>query len=166
MHKDFLLVTEGNEAVWDLPHYRNLGSLLESSHGNEHGIEAFESVVLHPYRYRGFISLSQNGTLQAENLPSWSLEAVEGMRGPLRKDIVGKREMRDDGWRRENPRRTLDANELRRKQDEVRRKTRKIAEFNRKWNDRAGELEMKASARGLKLNLNFTISPAGIRFGL
>jgi hypothetical protein len=146
--ENFLLITEKHAAVWDLPQYHTLSQMLEYSRTQDHGIEEVVSVVLHPYRYHGFVAHSKNGTLLYENLPQWSMDGLEGMKGAIARD---SREA-----------------ELRRRQKNVQRRQERVlqqrASFSRKWDDKTQEFERKAKAKGLKLSLSLTIGPGGIGF--
>ncbi|KAF2014350.1 hypothetical protein BU24DRAFT_213332 [Aaosphaeria arxii CBS 175.79] len=84
---NFLLITQNNAAVWDLPAYRTLGDMMLYSQGKERGIEEVWGVVLHAYRYQGFVAMSRNGTVLGENLPEWSLKGLEGLKAPIGRDV-------------------------------------------------------------------------------
>jgi hypothetical protein len=122
--------------------------MLDYSRTQNRGIEEVVSVVLHPYRYHGFVAQSRNGTLLYENLPQWSMDGLRGMTEAIARDN--------------------EEAELKRKQKSSRRPGGKVLEqrasFSRKWDDKAQEFERKAKARGLKLSLSLTIGPGGIGF--
>lgn len=143
---NFLLITENHAAIWDLAHYHTLSQMLEYSRTQERGIEEVVSVVLHPYRYHGFVAQSKNGTLLYENLSQWSMAGLEGMKAPIERDSGEV--------------------ELRRRQTSVQRRSERVlqqqASFSRKWNDKTHEFERKAKAKGLNLSLSLSIGPGGI----
>ena len=69
VNDDFLMITEGNTAVWSLGSYRTLSKMIQFSKTQNGGIASIHSVVLHPYRFQSFIAQSVNGVISSENLP-------------------------------------------------------------------------------------------------
>jgi hypothetical protein len=147
--ENFLLVTRKNSAVWDLEHYRTLAQMLEYSRSQECGIEEVKSVVLHPYRYQGFVAQAGNGTLVFENLPSWSTQSLDVMRRDVVRDSVEEKARR---------RQISEANTAAR----ATRRLRKAAELRKEWDKQREEFEVKAKAKGLKLSLSLRIVADGI----
>lgn len=144
---NFLLITQKHAAIWDLAHYHTLSQMLEYSRTQERGIEEVVSVVLHPFRYHGFVAQSRNGTLLFENLPQWSMAGLDGLKAPVVRD---SREA-----------------ELRRRQRSVQRRSenkvlQQRASFSKTWDDKTQEFERKAKAKGFKLSVSLTIGPSGI----
>lgn len=69
VNDDFLMITEGNTAVWSLGSYRALSKMIQFSKTQNDGIASIHCVVLHPYRFQSFIAQSVNGVTISENLP-------------------------------------------------------------------------------------------------
>jgi hypothetical protein len=91
----FVLVTEGNDVVVEVGGYGVLGVILRglkiakgegSGGGGGGGGEKVKSVVLHAYRYEGFVLQLQNGTLRFGNLPEWSMGGLKGLQPLLLRD--------------------------------------------------------------------------------
>lgn len=131
--------------------------MLEYSKSQKNGIKEVQDIILHPYRYQGFIAQSRNGTVIYENLPPWSMQGIEGIKGPLVRDTreveVRKRQL--DLQRRPSLR----------ERDNNRRELEHRATLKGQWNDKKGEFERKANAKGLRLSLSLSISAGGISFG-
>ena len=158
---DFVLITEKHAAVWNLTHYRTLSHALQTSKTEFEGIKEIENIVLHPYRYHSYISLSRNGVILHNNLPEWSTAAVEGMKGPISRDLreADVRKRQADLARRPS---------LRERDNNRRDSNRQLQEWarvKREWNGQRGNMEQKASAKGVKLSLSLSISAAGIKGG-
>lgn len=141
---DFLLITEQDAAIWDLPNYRMLSQMLDYARTQHRGIEEVANVVLHPYRYQGFVAQSRNGTLLYDNLPQWSMDGLEGMKGASLRD---SREA-----------------DVRRRQGSLQRRADDFASRAREWEDRRDTFERRANAKAWKLSLSLNIGSAGIGF--
>ncbi|KAF2743469.1 hypothetical protein M011DRAFT_221914 [Sporormia fimetaria CBS 119925] len=144
---NFILITENHAAVWNLPDYRMLSRMLNYARTQQRGIEEVTEVVLHAYRYQGFVALSRNGTLLYENLPEWSLTALDRMK----ESFVSDSNAVSPGTRKMEAIRPS-ARE---------RELKKVAEFKTKWDDRTDSMERRAKAKGLKLSLSLSIGGGG-----
>ncbi|KAH7121033.1 hypothetical protein B0J11DRAFT_581794 [Dendryphion nanum] len=147
--QNFILITHNSKAVWDLSHYRTLTQMLEFSRTQERGLEEIRQVVLHAYRYQGFIAQNSSANLMWENLPDWSIVALDGMRAPLIRDAreddvrARQRKLQSRPSFRERPSGGL----------------REQATFRREWTERNNEFKTKA--KGMKLSLSLSIGIGG-----
>ncbi|KAF2261243.1 hypothetical protein CC78DRAFT_535794 [Lojkania enalia] len=148
---NFLLITQNHAAFWDLSQYRTLSHMLEFSKTQDHGIQEVKTVILHPYRFQGFVAQSWNGTLIYENLPSEAMGGMNAMRAAIMKDT------------KEGDRRKSDLGAKRGESVQRRPSARKQEILRREWRDR--KERFRAEARGLKLSLSLSISAGEIGFG-
>jgi hypothetical protein len=158
--QDFVLVTEKHSVAWHLPHYVSLGKTLQYVKAQEE-IGEIKNITLHPYRYHSHVAFRRDGTLTFDNLPTWSTRALVDMKDPLLRDV---REV--DVRRRQASLATRPGlRERNSSQRESNRQLQEWARVKREWNEKRGNVERKASARGVKLSLSLNISAAGITGG-
>lgn len=148
--QNFAFISGASSSVWHLPDYRNLANMLEFARAQERGMENIKVVVLHAYRYQGFIAQNASGNLSYGNLPEWSLSALEGIHVPLLKDS------REEEVR-ERQRKLHSRPSFRDRQGP---ELREQATFRREWDGRNSEIKTKA--KGLRLSLSLSIGMGGI----
>ena len=144
--QDFLLITASHAAIWQLPHYRSIASLLGSSQVQAHGIKDVQNVALHAYRYECFVAQLTNGKLMFENLPPHEVEGVQGIVELVLRDskeLEEKRRKRIEGTGR--------GPSAGQRQEMLRKE----------WGER--KQQFKLEANGLRLSLKLGISAGGIR---
>ena len=147
--QNFVFISSTSSSVWYLPHYRDLSKMLEYARTQERGMENINKVVLHAYRYQGFIAQNTSGQLSYTNLPEWSLTALQGMHTPLLRDS------REEEVR--NRQRILQSRPSFRERQGP--ELREQATFRREWDGRNSEI--RAKAKGLRLSLSLNIGVGG-----
>ncbi|KAF2111108.1 hypothetical protein BDV96DRAFT_500084 [Lophiotrema nucula] len=155
---NFLLITEKHAAVWDLRNYRTLNSMIEFSRTQERGIAEVHNVVLHPYRYQGFVAHSKNGTLLYENLPQPTTLAVTAMRDSVMRDTKEAARKRAQMEREGSSRPIIADMEIQRRPS-----LNQHTELRRQWTDRKEQI--RKESKGLRLSLSLRISAGGVGFG-
>lgn len=123
--------------------------MLEFSRTQPRGLDEVHQVILHPYRYQGFIAQNSSANLMFENLPDWSLAALGEMRAPLIRDA------REEDVR--SRQRKLQSRPSFRERQSV--GLREQATFRKEWTERNNEIRGKA--KGLKLSLSLSIGIGG-----
>lgn len=153
--KNFLLITENKATVWDLSNYRSLTQMLEYAKRQDKGIEEIQNIILHSYRYQGFVAQSRNGTILYEGLPEWNMQGIEGIKGPVLRDTreAEVRQRQFDLQRRPSLR-TM------RSERSNGRVLEERARLKREWSDKKAEL--RTQAKGLKISLSLSVSAGGI----
>ena len=147
---NFLLVTKGQTAVWELDKYKSLSNLLNRLQTQRNGIAAIQNVVLHPYRFQCFVNQHVDGTLGFENLPPHGVPGIQAMVGHVMqdtKDAAGRpltRQGNDKG------------NGVQKKPTVLQQR----AQVRREWSDHGQEFS--AQAKGMKVSLSLNVSMGGL----
>jgi hypothetical protein len=151
--QNFLLITEKNVAVWDLAQYRTLSTMLKFSKTQERGIQEVHVVILHAYRYQGFVAQSRNGTLIFENLPPDTMATLAMLRPSILQDtkVAEKKQLE------------LRSRSFREGETKAGPSLNQHALLRREWNERRQQFTKES--RGLRLSLSVSVSAAGIGFG-
>lgn len=148
--QNFAFISSSSSSVWYLPNYQDLSSMLEFACTQQRGMENIQGLVLHAYRYQGFVLQSASGNMSYGNLPEWSLTALNGMHTPLIKD--SREEDVRSRQRKLQSRPTF--------RDRQGSELREQATFRREWDGRSNEIRTKA--KGLRLSLSLSIGVGGI----
>ncbi|KAF2676407.1 hypothetical protein K458DRAFT_322106 [Lentithecium fluviatile CBS 122367] len=153
--QNFLLITEGNAAVWELPQYATLSQMLEYSRSQDSGIEEVYNVTLHPHRYQCFVAQARNGTLLYGNLPPHEVPAIQALQPVILQDT---RAAEKSGKERERERRLI---------VERRPSLRHQGSLKTDWGegDTRQEIRARKQANGLRLSLSLSVSAKGIAGG-
>ncbi|EUC35700.1 hypothetical protein COCCADRAFT_66389, partial [Bipolaris zeicola 26-R-13] len=149
---NFILITEKNTAVWDLPCYPHLRSLLEEKKKEGSGMREVQNVTLHPHRYACFLLHFKNGKLEFGNVPPHQVAGVNALLEPLRKD---SKEKGTAPWmaRRESS----SSSQVERPQRPSLLQQR--AQLRREWGERTSEVEVRG--KGVKLSFSLSVSLGG-----
>ncbi|KAF1976195.1 hypothetical protein BU23DRAFT_42724 [Bimuria novae-zelandiae CBS 107.79] len=148
---NFLLITEGHAAIWDLGCYTMLSRMLEYSRTQARGIADVAGVALHAYRYECFIAQAVNGAVVSENVPVHEGAGVAGMKEAVLKDVKEVEERAKGAERRA------------REKEVVRRRLEGAARRESVHGGQGGERgEVKevfrAKGRGIRLSLSLSVS--------
>ncbi|KAH9876993.1 hypothetical protein IAQ61_002354 [Plenodomus lingam] len=149
-NSNFILVTEKHNAIWELPQYRSLSTLLSSAQSKHNGVAEMHRLIIHPYRFEAFIIHLQSGLLRYANLPSPSLACVTAMLEPIKHDTLHAK-----------------PNPLPRKaSSSLPRPPRKPsilqqrASLKKEWNQH--NQQFSARAQGMKVSLSLSVSLGGV----
>ncbi|KAF2846514.1 hypothetical protein T440DRAFT_492619 [Plenodomus tracheiphilus IPT5] len=141
---DFVLLTDKQDAVWNLDHYNATSMALKRSSTRPGGVANIHDIFLHPYRYESFVAQSTSGMLTFDNLPTLSMPGVKAMIEPMRKDTKNIK------WR------PLAGTSSNTKIEAPRRPSvlQQRASIKREWSQHSQEFS--AQAKGMKVSLSLS----------
>jgi hypothetical protein len=152
-NNDFVLITKRHIPIWNLECYKALNEMLNSASLQERGASDIHAINLHAYRFGSFVTISQNGTIQHENVPPHSIPGLHAMIKPVSLDTraaqhrVLTRSTRSTSDMRDN---------LQRRPSNLQPRT----QLRREWSE--SKQQFTAQARGMKLSISLSLSAGGL----